>query len=57
MSLCGGQEVDCDTNGDGICEEICTRTFLGFDPRDGKTPICSLQKCDSMKCVGSDPGK
>lgn len=52
VKYCGGVERDCDTNGDRICEEICTSRLVGFS---GEKPLCEQTPC--RKCVGEVPGK
>lgn len=54
VQLCFGTEIDCDTNGDRICEHICTSTVVGF--QDGKVVCSAPVKCSDL-CVGEDPHK
>jgi hypothetical protein len=51
---CGGREQDCDLNGDGVCEQICTAKFEGFIAEN--KPLCSVAM-ECKKCVGGDPKK
>ena len=48
VAFCGGRERDCAAAG-GVCEQICTSTFEGFNS-DNK-PLCSVAPPCKL-CVG-----